>query len=100
MELAHHHDTIDSENCLDREEIIDILDDCGHGFDDDESTVSLRQKLVISFRAVSGLKAVPTGCCIHALATRIHTAERLAPNAVSHDAVRWNRLIVSKDASC
>ena len=46
MEHAQHHDTIDSACCLDREEIIDILDYCGHGFDDDESTISLRQKLI------------------------------------------------------
>lgn len=46
MEHTQHHDIIDSANCLDREQIIDILDLCGHGFDDDESIISLRQKLV------------------------------------------------------
>ena len=61
MELAHHHDTIDSESCLDREEIIDILDFCGHGFDDDESTVSLRQKLISDIAA--GI--IPKSVLIH-----------------------------------
>ena len=50
---------------------------------------STSQKEVISCRAVSGLKVVPTGYCIHALATRIHNAERLAPMAVSHVEARW-----------
>jgi hypothetical protein len=44
---------------------------------------------VISLRTVSRLKSQPTGYCIHELATRIHQAERLAPTAVSHVAVRW-----------
>ena len=44
---------------------------------------------VISLRTVSRLKSHPTGYCIHELATRIHHAERLAPKAVSHVAVRW-----------
>ena len=48
------------------------------------------QKSVISLRMVSGLKVQPTGCCIHALATRIHSAEMLAPRAVSHVEARWN----------
>ena len=47
---------------------------------------------VISLRTVSRLKSQPTGCCIQALATRIHQAERLAPMAVSQVAVRWKRL--------
>ncbi len=42
----------------------------------------------ISLRAVSGLKAMPTGFCIQPLATKIHKAERLAPMAVSHVAIR------------
>ncbi len=29
------------------------------------------------------------GYCIHALATRIHNADRLAPMAVSHVEARW-----------
>ena len=38
------------------------------------------------------LKVIPIGYCIHALATSIHRAERFAPMAVSHVAVRWNPL--------
>ncbi len=34
-------------------------------------------------RMVSGLKADPAGFCIQALATRIHTADRLEPKATS-----------------
>ena len=44
---------------------------------------STSQKFVISLRAVSGLKCMPTGYCIHEFATRIHRAERFAPIAVS-----------------
>ena len=47
-------------------------------------------KLVISLRIVAGLNSHPVGYCIHALATRIHNADRLAPIAVSHVAARWN----------
>ncbi len=47
-------------------------------------------KLVISLRMVAGLNSQPVGYCIHALATRIHNADRLAPIAVSHVAARWN----------
>ena len=50
---------------------------------------STSQNEVISLRTVSRLNVQPTGYCIHALATRIHRAERLAPMAVSHVAVRW-----------
>ncbi len=50
------------------------------------------QKLTISFLAVSGLNAIPTGFCIQALATRIQRAERLAPTATSHVDARWNFL--------
>ena len=46
-------------------------------------------KLVISFRTVSGLNSHPTGYCIHALATRIHQADSVAPNPVSHVEARW-----------
>ena len=42
------------------------------------------QKSNISLRTVSGLNCMPTGYCIHALATRIHSAERVAPMTVSH----------------
>jgi len=39
----------------------------------------------------------PTGYCIQLLATRIHSAERLAPMAVSHVAERWKpRLTLSQ----
>ena len=47
-------------------------------------------KLTISLRTVSGLNSCPTGYCIHEFATRIHHAEIVAPNPVSHVAVRWN----------
>ena len=47
-----------------------------------ESATSM--KLVISLRTVSGLNSQPTGYCIHALATRIHQAEMVAPSPVSH----------------
>lgn len=43
---------------------------------------------LISLRTVARLNVQPTGCCIQALATRIHHAERFAPKAVSHVAVR------------
>ena len=51
------------------------------------------QKLIISLRAVSGLKRIPRGICIQALATRIHKAERLAPIAVSQVANRCTFLL-------
>ena len=41
------------------------------------------QKFCISFLAVSGLKCIPTGCCIQPFATRIQRAERLEPIATS-----------------
>ena len=46
------------------------------------------QKSTISWRTVSGLNSMPTGCCIHPLATRIHTAEMEAPMPVNQVAVR------------
>ena len=49
------------------------------------------QKFTISLRTVSGLNAMPTGCCIQALATRIHHAEMVAPRPVSQVAARWKR---------
>ena len=51
------------------------------------------QKSVISCRTVSGLKVIPTGCCIHAFATRIQRAETDAPMPVSQVAARWVRLL-------
>lgn len=51
MEHARHHGIIDPSNSLDREQIIDILDHAGHGFDDDESTIALRQKLMSDIAA-------------------------------------------------
>ena len=45
---------------------------------------STSQKLTISFLAVSGLNCMPTGFCIHALATSIHNAEIFAPIAYSN----------------
>ena len=47
-------------------------------------------KSLISFLTVAGLNVMPTGCCIQALATRIHHAEIVAPKPVSHVAARWN----------
>src|SRR5574344_150481 len=44
----------------------------------------------ISFRTVSGLNSIPTGCCIQALATKIHHAEIVAPNTVSQVEAKWN----------
>ena len=41
------------------------------------------QKSVISPRTVSGLNVTPVGFCIHAFATRIQTAETVAPIIVS-----------------
>jgi hypothetical protein len=41
----------------------------------------ISQKSCISYRAFSGLKAIPTGCCIQAFATSIQKAERLEPRA-------------------
>ena len=49
---------------------------------------STAQKSIISFRAVSGLNCIPTGSCIQALATRIHSAERLDPTATIQAEVR------------
>ena len=49
-------------------------------------------KSTISLRMVSGLNSIPTGYCIHELATRIHHAEMVAPNPVSHVDAKWNRL--------
>ena len=42
------------------------------------------QKSVMTFRICAGSNSVPTGYCIHALATRIQRAEIDAPMAVSH----------------
>ena len=48
------------------------------------------QNDVISLRIVSGLNSQPTGFCIHALATRIHQADMVAPIPVSQVDARWN----------
>ena len=50
-------------------------------------------KSTISLRTVSGLNSIPTGCCIQALATRIHQAEIVAPSPVSQVEVRWKPLL-------
>ena len=55
--------------------------------------VATAQKSTISLRAVSGLNSMPTGFCIHALATRIHQAEIVAPSPVSQVDARWKRLL-------
>ena len=51
------------------------------------------QKSSISLRTVSGLKAMPAGYCIQALAIRIHSAEIEAPMMVSQVVIRWKRLL-------
>ena len=47
------------------------------------------QKSCISLRTVSGLNSIPTGYCIQAFATSIHSAEMVAPATVSHVEARW-----------
>ncbi len=47
------------------------------------------QKSSITLRIWSGSKAMPTGFCIQALATSIHSAERLTPIATSQVEARW-----------
>src|SRR5210317_1287160 len=49
---------------------------------------STSQKFCISKRALSGLNAMPTGCCIQAFATRIQRAERFEPKATIQVAKR------------
>ena len=51
------------------------------------------RKSTISLRTVSGLNSMPTGCCIHPLATNIHHAEIVAPSPVSHVDAKWNFLL-------
>ena len=51
------------------------------------------QKSFITLRICSGSNSIPTGYCIHELATNIHTADIDEPMAVSHVAVRWNPLL-------
>ena len=55
--------------------------------------VATAQKSTISLRTVSGLNSMPTGCCIHALATRIHQAEIVAPKPVSQVEAIGKRLL-------
>ena len=50
---------------------------------------TIAQKSVISFRAVSGLNVMPTGCCIHPLAIKIHKADKFEPIATSQVESRW-----------
>ena len=50
------------------------------------------RKSTISLRTVSGLNTIPTGYCIHELATRIHQADKVAPRPVSHVEAKWNFL--------
>src|SRR5690554_3579634 len=42
------------------------------------------QKSTISFLTVSGLNSIPTGYCIQAFATNIHSAESTAPKNTIH----------------
>lgn len=51
------------------------------------------QKSSITFRAVSGSNFIPTGYCIHELATNIQRADMVAPIAVSHVEAKWNLLL-------
>ena len=51
------------------------------------------QKSNISLRTVSGLNCIPAGCCIQALAIRIHRADKVAPIMVSQVEARWKRLL-------
>lgn len=46
MEYELHHGIVIPTNILDREQIIAMLDHSGHGFDDDESTITLCQKMI------------------------------------------------------
>ena len=57
------------------------------GESDDET---IAKKSTISFLIVSGLNSMPTGCCIHAFATKIQRAEMLAPMAVNQVDAKWN----------
>ncbi|MNN83499.1 hypothetical protein D3C81_2005440 [compost metagenome] len=45
-------------------------------------------KSTTSMRIVSGLNTAPTGFCIQPLAIRIHSADRLVPNAINQVTVR------------
>ncbi len=54
------------------------------------SEVTTPQKSAMTLRICAGSNSMPTGCCIHALAIRIHSADRHVPAAVSHVAARWN----------
>src|ERR1035437_4301410 len=47
------------------------------------------QKFTISFRAVSGLNCIPAGNCIHPLATKLQSADRFVPTAVTQVANKW-----------
>ncbi len=49
---------------------------------------AIAQKSTISFLTVSGLNSIPIGYCIHALAMRIQSAERVAPKVTSQVAVK------------
>ena len=51
------------------------------------------QKSAITLRICAGSNSIPTGYCIHELATKIHHADSDEPMAVSHVAVRWKRLL-------
>jgi len=41
------------------------------------------QKLTISFLIISGLNCIHTGCCIQALADKIHIADKFVQIAVA-----------------
>ena len=51
------------------------------------------QKSNISLRTVSGLKRIPAGYCIQALAINIQRADRVAPMIVSQVEAKWKRLL-------
>ena len=53
------------------------------------------EKSLSSIRIVSGLKRLPTGCCIQALAMRIHKAEKLDPSATHQVTARWPSVAIT-----
>ncbi len=53
-----------------------------------QGLVTTSQKSAISMRIVMKLNSLPTGCCIQALAMRIHRAERFVPKAMKNVTAR------------
>ena len=69
--------------------VIHPLDTVWKNFTTAEGDRATAAKSTISLRTVSGLNSIPTGCCIQALATRIHHADSVAPRPVSQVEARW-----------